>query len=650
MGIASFFRGLKPAASGLRCSILLGILLACTPALAQAEGGSLLRELAVYTGPVDADTTVEAVADPSQAENFQVLSRDFSAGYDSSAHWFRLRLDAPPPGRLGERVLHVVAKPSFLGSLILYQPDNGGFSASVNGMTVPYQARPYPDRRLSFLVEFPDNSPRTVYLRLQTSSSAFLDLSVMQPVEYRHSNVTELLLIGLYLGLVVAGAVNTLWHRQWARDPLQRTFLLFLVVMLVHFLGTSGLTAQLVFPDTPGVAWLMVAFGAYVVSAVVLRLFIHAFALHEAPKWLFWTYQGVFWTAIILLPAPLLNLHSQATQIIVTMGSFVLFLGTLWSLRLLVLRQAGSVALLIANLFPLVGALITSLMLLGFLPGSALFFSAFQLGLLGSLVAFQILLAQRRRWLEQAYVRARRQVRQAEERAEWEQTRADEKRQFMSMLTHELKTPLSLIRLRLGAQSPSALMQGNALQAVSDIDGIIDRCAIANRIEDGRASVRWQPMLLLDQVEHAVAMLGAPERLELTYPDQGEELTIQSDPVLLRTVISNLLDNALKYSREGTPVTVVVESCSRFKRQGYRLQVCNEVGSAGVPDAASVFSKYYRGRDASRVSGSGLGLYIVGQFVSALGGTVHYKAPEAGASEVCFELWMPKEPVHPLPR
>lgn len=640
-------RSIYHLARALRYCILLMALFMFMPAVANAERDDHLQALAVYTGVVDTQTSIEDVADPEQANNFKILNRDFSAGYDPSPHWFRLTLDAPPRDRRGNRVLHVVAKPSFLGSLILYQRDGQGFSAAVNGMMVPYESRPYPDRRLSFLVQFQDSDPQTVYLRMQTRSSAFLDLSVQTPREYRRNAVTELLLIGLYLGLVVAGVVTALWHRRWVRDPLQRTYLLFLLVMLVHFLGTSGLTAQLFFPDTPEIAWLLVAFGAYVVSAVVIRLLTHAFALHDAPKGLFWIFHAVFWAAIVLMPAPLFGLHSLASQILVNMGTFALFIGTIWSIRLLARKKAGSVPLLIANLCPLVGALMTSLTLLGFLPGSEWLFSGLQWGLVGSLAAFQILLAQRRRWLESAYEAAQSDMRQADERAQLERARADEKRQFMSMLTHELKTPLSLIRLRLSSpRSPSALMQDNALQAVSDMDSIINRCAIANRIEDGQAAVRWQPVVLLDQIEQVIAMLGAPARLKVMSIGHEEETPIQSDPVLLRTVISNLLDNALKYSPTDTPVAVEIAPSTQSDQPGYRVRVSNEVTSAGVPDADAIFGKYHRGPGASRVSGSGLGLYIVEHFVKALGGTVRCEAPADGANEVCFELWIPIKRTH----
>lgn len=601
-----------------------------------------IEELAVYTGPVTTETTVERVADPAQAEHFVSLSDHYSAGYSRKPHWLRFTLQAPPADVTGERVLHIVGKPSFLGSLILYQPTENGFMEWRNGMTVPMSQRPFPDRHLSFVVEFEDDQPQTFYLRMQTPSSAFLDLTVWRPIDYTTQTVSELLLIGIYLGLLVAGAVNTLWHRQWINDPLQRTYLLFLVVMFIHFLGTSGLTVKLFFPENPAYAWLIVATGSYVVSATLVRLLIHAFDMHNGPTPVLRIFQLVFWAAIGFLPAPFLGFHSEAAQIMVWLGTLALSIGTGWSLLLIVRGQTGSIALLIANLVPLLGALITSLVLLGFLPGSSILFSTFQVGLLGSLAAFQILLAQRRQWLEKAYAAARREIRQAEQTAQWERARADEQQQFMSMLTHELRTPLSLIRLRLDAEKPSKSMQAYAQRAVSDMDAIIDRCAIASRIQEGIERVSAQPQLIVDVLDQVISSLKAEDQVKVTWHGDIEGELIEADPVLLRTVLSNLLDNAIKYSKDSSHVGLVAEPSVFEGRDGFRLRICNNIGATGLPDPARVFEKYYRGRDASRVSGSGLGLYIVHNFVRRMGGNVGCEVTETPNKEVCFELWLPK--------
>jgi two-component system, sensor histidine kinase LadS len=88
--------------------------------------------------------------------------------------------------------------------------------------------------------------------------------------------------------------------------------------------------------------------------------------------------------------------------------------------------------------------------------------------------------------------------------------------------------------------------------------------------------------------------------------------------VLIGVVFSNLVDNALKYSPEGSTISIRVEIdadeiCTVFE---------NEPGAAGRPDPDRAFEKYYRSENAKAQIGSGLGLYVVRGLVELHGGKV----------------------------
>lgn len=603
-----------------------------------------IDEIAVFEGVVDAETSIDQVVDPNNAGRFRVLQQDFSAGYRRHPSWFRITLTPPPPDAFGQRSVLLVAKPDFTQSLMLYRPQTDGFSLMATGALVPFSERPYPHRNLIFPLNFDDAQPVTLYLRLKTASSSFLDLEAWRPNDHQQSVVGELLLTGLYVGLILAGLIGTLGSREWFRDRLQQSFLVFLLVMLVHFLGTNGLTVQYLFPNHPRYAWLLVAFGSYAVSASLIWLLLRSFSMHHASPWLHRAFQVVLWAAILMSPAPLLGLHPEASRILVWLGTLTLSLGTLWSIHLMSRGEAGSFPLLLANLCPLIGALLTSLTLLGVLPGSMWLFSAFQVGLLGSLVAFQILLSQRRKWFESAYEESRQRIQQAEQKAAWEQSRAEEQQQFMSMLTHELKTPLALIRLRLDAPQASPSLSAHAEQAVRDIDAIIDRCAIASRISAGERFLTVEPCAMSDLVESALSMLPVVVGVHLEQHVEEQDTLIEGDALLIRTALLNLLDNAFKYAATGSTVVLRIKPRQCEDQAGVQVLVCNWVGVVGAPDPARVFDKYYRAPGASRVSGSGLGLYIVERFVVAMGGRIRCEIHPGEKQKVCFDLWLPRQP------
>lgn len=630
-----------------RFGMILMSFLGFVPLYLPAADAWPVDEVAVYEGPVNSETSIDQVADPDNRGAFRVLDRDFSAGYSRHPYWFRITFQPPPADPFGQRTLLLVAKPDFTQSLILYRPEGDGFREMVTGALVPFDERPYQHRNLIFPMVFDDEVRVTVYLRLQTYSSSFLDMDLWQPMEHQQAIVGELLLIGIYIGLIFAGMAVVLWHRERFRDRFHQSFLLFLVVMLVHFLGTNGFTVQYLFPDTPQIAWLMVALGSYAVSASLIWLLMHSFSLHHSPVWVYRSFQAVLWAAILMSPAPFLGLHPEATRLLVWLGAFALSIGTIYSLILLWRGEAGGLALLFANLCPLIGALLTSLVLLGALPGSIWLFMAFQTGLLGSLIAFQILIAQRRKGLESAYEESRVLIQQAEQKAAWEQARAEEQQQFTSMLTHELKTPLALIRLRLDAADPSDRLRRYAERAVRDIDAIIDRCAIASRLSEGEPAFALETCSLADIVETVIPILGMSEEVSLEQHIDAKGVWIEADVLLVRTILLNLLDNALKYAQLGSAVVLDASSQQRDERDGVRIQVRNVAGVVGAPDPARVFDKYYRAPGASRFSGSGLGLYIVKRFTVAIGGEIHCEVHSVDQQqEVCFELWLPKSPLN----
>lgn len=629
-----------------RLGLIFLCVLGCSPLTLMAAEPWPTNEIAVFESPTSVETSIDEVADPSNSGRFRALTQDFSAGYSRTPYWFRITFRPPPADPFGQRALLLVAKPDFTQSLILYRPDGEGFQKMVTGALVPFDQRPYQHRNLIFPMVFDDDSPVTVYLRLQTMSSSFLDVDLWRPIDHQQQLVGELLLVGMYIGLIFAGMAGVLWHRERFRDRLHQSFFLFLVVMLVHFLGTNGFTVQYLFPDSPHIAWLMVALGSYVVSASLIWLLMHSFALHQSPPWVYRSFQVVFWAAIVMSPAPFVGLHPEATGLLVWLGTFALTVGTIHSAILLWRREVGSLALLFANLCPLVGALLTSLTLLGVLPGSIWLFAAFQTGLLGSLIAFQILVSRRRKGLESAYEESRARIQQAEQKAAWEKARAEEQQQFTSMLTHELKTPLALIRLRLDATDPSDRLCRHAERAVQDIDAIIDRCAIASRLSEGEPAFALEACSVADIVEASIPMLRMSDEVFLEQHIDADRVCIEADMLLVRTILVNLLDNAVKYAEVGSTVVLEAFPDAEEGAEGVLIRVRNTVGVVGAPDPECVFDKYYRAPGASRFSGSGLGLYIVKRFVMAIGAKIRCMVQSVDQhQEVCFELWLPKSPL-----
>ena len=175
-----------------------------------------------------------------------------------------------------------------------------------------------------------------------------------------------------------------------------------------------------------------------------------------------------------------------------------------------------------------------------------------------------------------------------------------------------------------------------AHRAVDDINSIIERCLQTDQLERGAMQQRSLPYELQALAQAVVADHPAGQRVALhTEPSLP---IVKTDALLVRTVLSNLVDNALKYSPEPSVVTLSLQAQAREQVPGILVRLHNLPNRAGRPDPQQVFQKYYRSAGAHASSGSGLGLYLVAGVARMFGGEIVYRDD---LPDVCFEFWLP---------
>lgn len=279
--------------------------------------------------------------------------------------------------------------------------------------------------------------------------------------------------------------------------------------------------------------------------------------------------------------------------------------------------------------------LISTIPLLGWLEAVDWRFNASLIhGLISAVIIFSLLERRARHLLTQGVV-AMLERDQAQARLQQEQERTEEKSRFIAMITHELKTPLAVISLAfdLGERSPRA--QRHARRAVTDMEAIVEHYRQVDWLNHAGWQPRSEPCSLDLLLADACEMSDAPERIVTT----AEALApIQSDRQLLAIIMSNLIDNALKYGAPATPVDIGLRREAAAGRDWARLDVENAVGPAGAPDPDKLYLKYYRSPRARGYSGSGLGLYLVRGFTERLGGRIGYTPT---LNRVRFTVWLP---------
>jgi len=223
-----------------------------------------------------------------------------------------------------------------------------------------------------------------------------------------------------------------------------------------------------------------------------------------------------------------------------------------------------------------------------------------------------------------------RQAREAERRLRDLHSAQDE---FISVVSHELRTPVSGVLgflqttldhwpVMSDEERHSAVQRAftNARRLQAMARDVLD----TESIESGQFGYLTHPIDLVDEVRVSVdTFVSGPINVVLTVPET--EVIVDADADRIQQVLSNLLDNALKYSSGDSPVEVVLE-----KADGVARITVIDRGAGIDPDQLSkIFDKFVRAREGM-VTGTGLGLYIARRIVEAHGGRIW---AESGAGE-----------------
>ncbi|NDB69754.1 MAG: sensor histidine kinase, partial [Methylocystaceae bacterium] len=214
-----------------------------------------------------------------------------------------------------------------------------------------------------------------------------------------------------------------------------------------------------------------------------------------------------------------------------------------------------------------------------------------------------------------------------------EQSLGKERDMLMSMLTHELRTPLAAIQMSIATKNVQYEKMADVTQAVQDINSILSRCLDASRIEANTIHPVLSDVDMVSLVQDLIKASSDSHRYHL---DAVADVQIRTDKGLLQIILLNILENAQRYSLPKKEIRVHL--CPLEKQDGVEITVVNCVPNGEWPDIEKLFNKFYRGTHAHRVSGSGLGLYIVKALVEKIGGRITCEKAEP---DICFRLVLP---------
>lgn len=223
------------------------------------------------------------------------------------------------------------------------------------------------------------------------------------------------------------------------------------------------------------------------------------------------------------------------------------------------------------------------------------------------------------------------------------------KTEFVSIASHQLKTPLSQVswEVEILLSRHQQGLSENQLEIIKTISSsnskmikLVNDLLDVAKIDQGKLAFFREKFdlvkLISDTVNNNSQLAERREvKVEIKKPDASFQI-VEGDRRKIGVVIDNLLSNAIRYSKPGNEAELSI------KKKGAKAVVCVKDNGLGIPQHQQdqVFQKFFRSANSARYQeeGTGLGLYIAKNIIEQSGGEIWFESEENAGSEFCFSL------------
>ena len=574
------------------------------------------------------DRSGQAVIEQVTQSPFESFEHLLAKGYSKHPIWIKVSYKKADKQNNEDLVLRIL--PTYLDEVTLYQRVGQQWVSSTTGDRYPFAERDNQNTALSFNLH--PQAEDVIYLRLQTTSTSLMSLEVVTQKHFSELEGRRDTLLGIYFGSLIILMLISTTIGWLSKQTHLRLFALFEFFELLYASSFTGYMPRFILPSHPLLMDLL--FGVFVISHIFTGILFHRSLLKN------------------LLNHRIINLtFNLVTVLYLCLYAVYLFYDRQVALSLTLLLMMpctlifAYVALFIFIKKPKIPNKYAIASVYTALVGSILFAVAPPLGLIDGVevslyasllngfvfsILMFILLLSDLRYQEKQLLELEKTALVSNQEIAFQRAENERQSKFMAMLSHELKTPLAVIKLAVDSGLKNNRYETHANKAITDLNQIIDRSVQMSRLDQGSYSIQKTD---LDVGELLHSLLGdQAHRFELDIPSN---LKIQSDPFLVQIILVNLIENALKYSKEESSISI------EFKETDEQvvMTISNLPNIAGMPASDLVFDKFYRSSNAHHISGSGLGLYLVKALTEMLNGSIAYE-PKSGW--VKFILCLPK--------
>lgn len=219
------------------------------------------------------------------------------------------------------------------------------------------------------------------------------------------------------------------------------------------------------------------------------------------------------------------------------------------------------------------------------------------------------------------------------------------KTKFLSLVSHEFKTPLSGILTSTMLLGKYKLTEQQAkrdkhLQTITNkihyLNNILNDFLSIEKLETGKIKYKFHTFRLTKVVDEVIynanMLLKGGQRIK--YPEDIDEISLTQDEKIIELSLSNLVNNAIKYSPENTEIDISITQDKNFTT--FKVKD----NGIGIPEAdqKNIFNRYFRAENALLAQGTGIGLNIIKTHIENLGGTISFESKENVGSTFIIKI------------
>ncbi len=553
--------------------------------------------------------SIEEVSSSARATDFVKFQGPLSLGFTQSVAWIRIDLTAVESSQwlleMGQPILEDVR--------FYKRTPQGEIQVGLGSHADVRQPKQTHYRRPVFKVDLTAEVPAVMYLRLASRTSMVTNLKLWSPMALFENSNQESFIWGLVFGsyLLVVFFYSAFW--LWTREKVHLHYVLYVATNLGAAFLTGRWNDKLGFLLDPNAHTL--ALGVFVcLSLWIAPLFTVSYLGTQriwprASRIFLLTCTSVSCLAIV---AVLMGHYSQGVVAVQITSIFVIFITTGVSAYLAYKgNKKGQLLLLAFSLF-YIGVMWRYLRNIGAIEPSWWNESVYQIGAFVHMMVMST-------GIFSSYNTLRRKSEQDMARADAQEKQRERQYEFLGMVSHEVRTPLTVISASADNLLIDASLTANAKNRVNKIirhseklQKLFDTYLGNERLLNGDNAIRMAELDLVSLCESLVQDIKDAHGLDVRL-DAPSRLPVYCDADLMRVAISNLLENARKHVPDKSSGTVLSLSQSETL---FTITVTDQGPGVAERDMPFIFDAYFRGQGAYTSVGSGLGLHLV-QFIAA---------------------------------